>query len=105
MRKILLSITLLLCAPVFAANKTNPYLTHKDFMGFAGNLQAQINKANKSQRDGLQRALDKIQADTQKQINLLEKQIRTLSEQTATAVKAINEKLARLKGKKTPHSS
>ena len=101
MRKLLPVVCLLICSPVFAAKKppANRYMTSKDFTAFATDTQKQLNTSLKQQREALQGALDKIQQNTQSQITLLEKQIKALSVQTATAVKALNEKIAQLEGK------
>ena len=99
MRKIFLVILIILSAPVFAANKTPAYASQVELQALYKGLQKEITDTNKRQRQALQLALDKIQRNTQQEINLLEKQVRTLSEQTAKGMTALNQRIDALKPK------
>jgi hypothetical protein len=102
MRKLSLVILLLLSVPVFAAIKPMKIATQADLETLTKNLQKEFADNNQLQREALQGALNKIQNNTQEQIALLEKQIKTLSDQTIRAVTSLNQRIALLNASTTP---
>jgi histidinol dehydrogenase len=87
---------LALSLSAFGTNKPMNLATQADLQALTQKIQKEMIDNNELQRQSLQQALDKIQKNTQQQINLLANQITTLSKQTAQAVMVLHKKLALL---------
>lgn len=96
MHKLLPLIFLLICSPLFAAPKPSANVTQADLQKLVKTLQKQIGERHLRERRTIQAALTEMQGDLQKQVTLLEGQIKLLSQQTAQGMNAINRQLKEL---------
>ena len=97
MRRLLPLIILLICSPLFAAPKPSPYVTQAELKALVKTLQKQVGERHLRERRSIQAALTEMQGDLQKQVTLLEGQIKLLSQQTAQGINSLNMQLQKLK--------